>query len=94
MKFNINNHGSLIGFTPVDDAAQSWWDENVQWGPMFGNQYMVDHRHAQDIIDGIQAASVKQQAGAGGPTGHKQEAWHYPIICYDYFVERIIKDEL
>jgi hypothetical protein len=74
MKFNINNHGSLIGFTPVDDAAQSWWDENVQWGPMFGNQYMVDHRHAQDIIDGIQAASVKQQAGEGGPTSHKQEA--------------------
>ena len=63
MKFNINNHGSLIGFTPVDDAAQTWWDENVQWGPMFGNQYMVDHRHAQDIIDGIQAASNRQQAG-------------------------------
>tara|TARA_R110001599_G_scaffold335890_1_gene553242 strand:+ start:407 stop:646 length:240 start_codon:yes stop_codon:yes gene_type:complete len=63
MKFNINNHGSLIGFIPVDDAAQSWWDENVQWGPMMGNQYMVDHRHAQDIIDGIQVASNRQQAG-------------------------------
>jgi len=39
---------------------------------MFGNQYMVDHRHAQDIIDGIQAAS--DELGEGGPTGGKQQA--------------------
>ena len=62
MKFNITNHGSLIGFTPIDDTAQAWWDEHVQWCPVFGDQYMVDHRHAQDIIDGIQAASDKPQA--------------------------------
>lgn len=86
MKFNINNHGSLIGFIPVDDEAQNWWDENVERGPMItgcckynsstlmGNQYMVDHRHAQDIIDGIQAASNRQQAGEGGPTGGKRQA--------------------
>ena len=75
MKFNITNHGSLIGFTPVDDTAQAWWDEHVQWCPVFGDQYMVDHRHAQAIIDGIQATSDKQQAasrGQGGPTGDKQ----------------------
>tara|TARA_B100001057_G_scaffold500554_1_gene616292 strand:+ start:2900 stop:3124 length:225 start_codon:yes stop_codon:yes gene_type:complete len=74
MKFNINNHGSLIGFTPVDDTAQAWWDEHVQECHQMGNQYLVEHRYAQDIIDGIQAASVKQQAGAGGPIGGKQGA--------------------
>jgi hypothetical protein len=72
LKFQITNHGTLTGFTPVDDAAQSWWDENVQWGPMMGDQYMVDHRHAQDIIDGIQAAS--DELGAGGPIGDKRQA--------------------
>ena len=59
MRFNIINHGSLIGFTPVDDTAQAWWDAHVQWCPVFGDQYMVDHRYAQAIIDGIQAASRK-----------------------------------
>ena len=72
MKFQINNHGSLIGFTPVDDTAQAWWDEHVQWGPMMGDQYMVDHRHAGPILEGIQAAS--DELGAGGPTGGKRQA--------------------
>ena len=75
MKFNIINHGSLIGFTPVADTAQAWWAAHVQWCPVFGDQYMVDHRHAQAIIDGIQATSDKQQAasrGQGGPIGDKQ----------------------
>ena len=75
MKFSIINHGSLIGFTPVDDTAQAWWDEHVQECHQMGNQYLVEHRFAQDIIDGIQATSDKQQAasrGQGGPTGDKQ----------------------
>ena len=59
MKFNIINHGSLIGFIPVDDTAQTWWDEHVQECHQMGNQYLVGHRFAQDIIDGIQAASRK-----------------------------------
>ena len=75
MKFNITNHGSLIGFTPVDDTAQAWWDEHVQECHQMGDQYLVEHRFAYDIIDGIQAAIDKQQAasrGQGGPIGGKQ----------------------
>ncbi|MEC8484194.1 MAG: hypothetical protein VXY99_10270 [Pseudomonadota bacterium] len=75
MKFNIINHGSLIGFTPVDDTAQAWWDKNIQECHQMGDQYLVEHRFAYDIIDEIQAASDKQQAasrGQGGPTGDKQ----------------------
>ena len=67
MKFEITYHGTLTGFTPVDDAAQQWWDEMVQWCPMFGNQYMVDSRHAGPIIEGIQAASAKRQAPSNQP---------------------------
>ena len=76
MKFNITNHGSLIGFIPVDDTAQTWWDEHVQECHQMGDQYLDEHRFAYDIIDGIQAAIDKQQAasrGQGGPTGDKQD---------------------
>jgi hypothetical protein len=72
MKFQINNHGSLIGFTPVDDTAQSWWDEHVQECPKMGDQYLVEHRYAGPILEGIQAAS--DELGAGGPIGDKQQA--------------------
>jgi hypothetical protein len=77
MKFQINNHGSLIGFTPVDDTAQSWWDEHVQECPKMGDQYLVEHGYAHVIVEAIEALSLKQQAasdelGAGGPTGGKQ----------------------
>jgi hypothetical protein len=74
MKFNIINHGSLIGFTPVDDTAQTWWDEHVQECHQMGDQYLVGHRFAQDIIDGIQAASSQTtNRGEGGPIRHKQD---------------------
>jgi len=73
MKFNITNYGSLIGFIPVDDTAQAWWDEHVQECHQMGNQYLVEHRFAQDIINGIQAASSQATSrGAGGPIGDKQ----------------------
>ena len=73
MKFQIINHGTLTGFTPVDDAAQTWWDDHVQWCPMMGDQYLVEHRYAPAIIEGIQAASSQASSpGEGGPIGHKQ----------------------
>lgn len=69
MKFEITYHGTLTGFTPVDDAAQQWWDEHVQWCPMFGDQYMVESNYAGPIIEGIKATSDKQQAPGGGRVG-------------------------
>ena len=77
MKFQINNHGSLIGFAPVDDTAQAWWDEHVQECHQMGNQYLVEHGYAHVIVEAIEAVSLKQQAasrGAGGPTGGKRQA--------------------
>ena len=55
-----------------DLKKDSWWDEHVQECHQMGNQYLVEHRYAQDIIDGIQAASDK--LGEGGPIGDKQQA--------------------
>jgi hypothetical protein len=75
MKFQIINHGTLTGFTPVDDAAQAWWDEHVQECPQMGNQYLVEHGYAHVIVEAIEAVSIKQQAasrGEGGPIGGKQ----------------------
>ena len=59
MKFNIINHGSLIGFIPIDDAAQAWWDEHVQECPKMGDQYLVEHGYAQVIVEAIEAVKLK-----------------------------------
>ena len=59
MKFNIINHGSLIGFTPIDDAAQAWWDEHVQECPKIGDQYLVGHGYAHVIVEAIEAVKLK-----------------------------------
>jgi hypothetical protein len=72
LKFQIINHGTLTGFIPVDDAAQAWWKENVQWDEyslIWGDQYMVESRYAGPILEGIQAASNEQQATSGGRVG-------------------------
>jgi hypothetical protein len=62
MKFEIIDHGTLVGFTPASEDAQQWWDEHVQWCPMMGDQYLVESRYAGPILEGIKAASDKQQA--------------------------------
>jgi len=54
MKFEVVNHGTLIGFTPISEDAKEWWDEYVQWSPMMGDAYLVEARYAQAIIDGIE----------------------------------------
>jgi hypothetical protein len=59
MKFNIINHGSLIGFTPIDDAAQAWWDKHVQECPKMGDQYLVEHGYAHVIVEAIEAVKLK-----------------------------------
>ena len=36
MEFDIRNEGSLVLFTPLDDAAKEWWEENVESAPWRG----------------------------------------------------------
>ena len=54
--FDIIDHGTLVGFKPLNDEAQAWMDENVQsesW-QFFGHSLMVDHRMAQGLVDLIE----------------------------------------
>ena len=54
-EFKINNQGTLILFTPLTDNAKQWWADNVDSNcQTFGNAYCVEHRYANDIIEGIQ----------------------------------------
>ena len=53
-KFEINNQGSIFLFTPLTEDAKSWWQENVSNDcQKFGNAFVVEHRYAYDIIDGL-----------------------------------------
>ena len=46
-------HGSIVTFYPRSQAAQEWWQENVQDGPSLGRNHSVETRHAQAIVDGL-----------------------------------------
>lgn len=51
----IQDLGSVVGFTPVTEAATAWFDENVeteswQW---LGDTFYADHRPASHLIAGI-----------------------------------------
>jgi len=62
-QFKIINEGSIILFEPLTDAARSWWSSNVDpEAQTFGQAYVVEHRYAGDIVEGIKAASSKLQA--------------------------------
>jgi hypothetical protein len=58
--FKATDHGTVVGFAPLTEAAQEFLDENVhiedwQW---VGQQFYVDHRPAQNLIDGIVSAGL------------------------------------
>jgi len=51
------NEGSIILFEPLTDAARSWWSSNVDpEAQTLGQSYVVEHRYAGDIVEGIKAA--------------------------------------
>ena len=51
----VINHGSLVEFQLISEAARCWWSEHVE--PMFGDakSKYVEHRCAQDIYEGMKA---------------------------------------
>ena len=55
--FQIADHGSIISFKPVSEAARRWVDENIvsepwQW---LGGALCVDVRCACDLINELAA---------------------------------------
>lgn len=51
--FIVQDHGSIWTFYPRSTAAQDWWAEHVEDGPRLGRNQCVEHRYAQDILDGL-----------------------------------------
>lgn len=51
---HVTDHGSVVVLEPASDAARDWVAETVEvpaWA-WLGRAFAVDHRLAQDIIDG------------------------------------------
>jgi len=57
----IHDDGTVVGFTPLTDAARDWIDENVeseswQW---LGETLFVDHRMARPLAHGMAADGLE-----------------------------------
>lgn len=51
----IIDQGTVIGFMPLTEVAQDWFEHNVQsedW-QWLGSTLWVDQRVARDLLDGI-----------------------------------------
>lgn len=50
----VNNQGSIVLLTPVSDAANEWIEDHIPDDAMyFGTALVVEHRYADDVIDGM-----------------------------------------
>ncbi len=59
--WRIVGHGSIVLFEPLTEAAQAWWNDNVDPECMkMGAAYAVEHRYAGDIAEGIREAFADQ----------------------------------
>lgn len=52
--FNLTNHGSIVTIRPMNEEAQTWWDDNVDPdAQMFGGAYVVEPRYVEQIVTGM-----------------------------------------
>ncbi len=51
--FNIKQSGSIVLFKPETEFAKEWWEENVEESQTIGGAYAVEHRYADEIIEGF-----------------------------------------
>ena len=54
--FTVRDEGTLVLFTPHTPPASEWWGENVEEGQTFAGSYVVKHRCADDLFNGLIAA--------------------------------------
>jgi hypothetical protein len=51
----VVDHGTIFTFYPRSQAAQDWWKEHVDPEALsLGRNFVVEHRYAPDIIDGLE----------------------------------------
>jgi hypothetical protein len=51
----VTDDGNIVLFRLASDAAKTWWSENVSPGQMLGGRYVVEHRYADSVIEGMMA---------------------------------------
>lgn len=53
--------GSVVGFKPLTETAQTWIAEHVQSEPWqwMGNTLWVDRRYARDLMFGMMEAGLE-----------------------------------
>ena len=53
---NVENHGSIVTFSPLNDSAKDWIKENVKTEPwqFLGKKLAVEPRYVQNLIDGME----------------------------------------
>lgn len=52
----VSDEGSIWLFYPRSEAAQAWWAEHVDPDALtYGRNFVVEHRFARDIVDGLAA---------------------------------------
>lgn len=63
--FQVTNHGSVVSFAPLTDAAQSFLDDDVCAEPWqyMGSSLCVDHRCAEPLLIGITEAGLAVDLG-------------------------------
>lgn len=50
--FEINDQGTIVLFTPMNDAARAQLVENTD-GTWWGPSLVVEYRYAQDLANGL-----------------------------------------
>jgi virulence-associated protein VagC len=56
VNIEVRDEGTVVLITPVSKQAKKWIDENVQvesW-QWLGQGFAVDHRCAEDLLEGMQ----------------------------------------
>lgn len=54
--FYVANHGTIFTFEPRTTEAKVWWADHVDPEAMqVADAFVVEHRFARDIADGIAA---------------------------------------
>ena len=57
INFEVRDEGTVVLIIPMTEFAKKWIDENVQvdsW-QWLGQGFAVDHRCAEDLLQGLQA---------------------------------------
>jgi hypothetical protein len=56
---NVTNHGSLLLFALLTNAAKDWVEENVAEPQWFGYHLVCEHRYAADLVAGMRADGLE-----------------------------------